>query len=250
MASSSSSSSSAAVQEDCLCLAVGGEEEKEEKYTKSANWIVARKNVFALVAMLALGFIGGILIAGRVGTSSHADASHPVTVTVHLHDNGQEASFSTSALPSERRFLKKSKSTKAPTRKPTSEPTVQATFPHGTSSPKEERRALKNGKKTSALTGTEASHQERRHLKKSYAKFTPQHETYNPTPYNLHPTKKPSEERRALKTSSSETYNPTPYNLHPTKKPSEQERKLVMTVVDKEEAELIARHRATKLKQQ
>jgi hypothetical protein len=81
--------------------------------------------------------------------------------------------------------------------------------------------------------------------------------TFNPTPINLHPTHKPTEEKRTLKehthkpthkhstskptrtptkgnpsyTSSptpkgfvdDETYNPTPVDLHPTKKPTKDE---------------------------
>ena len=53
-------------------------------------------------------------------------------------------------------------------------------------------------------------------------------ETFNPTPEDKHPTKKPSHERRAvrgLKHSGDETFNPTPGNLHPTKKPQEQRKK-------------------------
>jgi len=92
--------------------------------------------------------------------------------------------------------------------------------------------------------------------------------TFNPTPNNLHPTHKPTEEKRMLKQSTHkpthnkgpthkptsdkptkpthkptkgnptytsqpttkgffvETYNPTPVDLHPTKKPSEEKRML------------------------
>ena len=84
------------------------------------------------------------------------------------------------------RELKKSKTTKSPTHKPTESPTVQATFPHGTASPVDDRRA--------------------RSLKT--AAFNAGFETYNPTPVQFHPTKKPSSDRRQLKKSKS-TKSPT-----------------------------------------
>jgi len=68
--------------------------------------------------------------------------------------------------------------------------------------------------------------------------FAPGAETYNPTPLQYHPTRKPSNERRALKKAKpedggqnlfapgAETYNPTPLQYHPTRKPSNERRVL------------------------
>jgi hypothetical protein len=94
--------------------------------------------------------------------------------------------------PTEKRRELKAKKSK-PTAKPTSEPTVQATFPHGTASPVEKRRSLKKSSTDEV-----------------FGKFSPGHETHNPTPSQFHPTKKPShDDRRELKKNKKPTSEPT-----------------------------------------
>ena len=87
-----------------------------------------------LAVVLALGFCGGLLVAGRTG-------SQPVNVAVHLNGAPVARVLGDSAAPVVAlaednaevvsRELKKTKSTNSPTKKPTesptNEPTVQAT---------------------------------------------------------------------------------------------------------------------------
>jgi len=165
-----------------------------------------------VVLLVSLGFIGGLLVSGRAQDAHHG----PVNVAVHLNGvQGSAAQYS--AIPSapeltERKLnvggeqqdvdrLLKAKKTKSPTNKPTAEPT-------GTKSPTSERR-LRLGEEKITL-----KRNARRELKKSVDEgvFAPGDETYNPTPVQFHPTKKPSSERRSLKakkTTSKPTNKPT-----------------------------------------
>jgi rRNA maturation protein Nop10 len=135
---------------------------------------------------------------------------------------------------SERRQLKKSVDESFAPGKETYNPTpVQF---HPTKKPSHHHKHKPTHKPTKVPTGTKSPQSERRELKKSSSvdeSFAPGHETYAPTPENLlkSPTKKPNQERRALKFApGKETYNPTPANLHPTKKPSSERRQLKKSV--------------------
>ena len=127
---------------------------------------------------------------------------------------------------------------------------------HPTHKPTEEKRMLHQSTHKPTHNHSKPTHKPTKSNPTYTSQPTPKHygkETYNPTPVDLQPTKKPSEEKRMLHQSThkpthnhnkpthkptkgnptytsqptpkhfvdDETYNPTPVDLHPTKKPTD-----------------------------